>query len=383
MKILPVGMAAAIIWSTMVISPVAEAFVPALHPGKIKLSHHSLGSYSTLSSSTPTFLLARQCQSRMFYRCERRPQASSRLLPLMAAAAPTLDELVAKIQAAGAIRKGPEKLFKAIKKANGAQVVLAEFAREGTARHKLETISLAFRRNNAAAIIVDTACPYEGGEDDLREIVAEQRAAKGKFPGPTGVVWRGNVKDLQSVARAAMAGASGVALPAENMSKELLTQMIHACHALDMEAFVEVTDQEHIGTAVAAGARVICIRFTSKAVASFLNYAQVQLRPDIPAECAAVATIMGRQQGSEAQEAQQVLQQGKFDGVLLSNFVSDALQPLVDRYIAYVFKEVLTKRSEVFKINEMHSVHGSAAVGWGAGAGREPPPGFGGGGTHV
>ena len=45
---------------------------------------------------------------------------------------------------------------------------------------------------------------------------------------------------MNSVAKAALAGASGVALAAEELSDETLVELIHACHALDMEPFVEV-----------------------------------------------------------------------------------------------------------------------------------------------
>jgi indole-3-glycerol phosphate synthase len=44
-----------------------------------------------------------------------------------------------------------------------------------------------------------------------------------------------------SIAKAALAGASGVALPAEQLSEETLAELIHACYALDMEPFVEVS----------------------------------------------------------------------------------------------------------------------------------------------
>ncbi len=45
---------------------------------------------------------------------------------------------------------------------------------------------------------------------------------------------------MNGIAKAALAGASGVALPAEDLSEETLAELVHACHALDMEPFVEV-----------------------------------------------------------------------------------------------------------------------------------------------
>ena len=50
----------------------------------------------------------------------------------------------------------------------------------------------------------------------------------------------GLAQDVSGVARAALAGAAGVALPAEQLSEEVLAELIHACHALDLEPFVEV-----------------------------------------------------------------------------------------------------------------------------------------------
>uniref|UniRef100_A0A7S0ME54 indole-3-glycerol-phosphate synthase n=1 Tax=Cryptomonas curvata TaxID=233186 RepID=A0A7S0ME54_9CRYP len=297
----------------------------------------------------------------------------------------TIESLIEKVKSTPVASKGPDKIFRAIKKANGAPSVCVEYSREPAGqRQKVDFISLTFRRSKAAAIIVDTALPYEGGEQDFADFVKEQKTAKGNFPGPASIVWRGKIKDVDSIAKAALAGASGVALPAEELSEETLAELVHACHALDMEPFVEISDKKHVSAAVAAGARIICIRFTSNAVASFLNYAQIQLRSDIPKECAAVATIAGRQRGLEIEQAQQVLQQGKFDGVLMANFITDAADSMADRYAAYVMREVLSKRSEAFRITEVRGSGGPAsAYGWGAGAGKMPPPGFSGEGTHA
>jgi hypothetical protein len=145
--------------------------------------------------------------------------------------------------------------------------VCVEYSREAAGpRQKIDLISLTFRRSKAAAIIVDTALPYEDGEQDFADFIKEQKTAKGNFPGPASLVWRGKIKvssvliaalrsrhckdseltyffgpqDVNSIAKAALAGASGVALPAEELSEETLAELVHACHALDMEPFVEV-----------------------------------------------------------------------------------------------------------------------------------------------
>ncbi len=53
------------------------------------------------------------------------------------------------------------------------------------------------------------------------------------------------------------------------------------------------------------------------------------------------------------------------------------------RYAAYVMREVLSKRSEQFRITEVRGSAGPSAYGWGAGAGKMPPPGFAGEGSHA
>jgi hypothetical protein len=48
-------------------------------------------------------------------------------------------------------------------------------------------------------------------------------------------------------------------------------------------------------------------------------------------------------------------------------------------------REVLSKRSEQFRITEVRGAGsaGPSSYGWGAGAGKMPPPGFAGEGSHA
>ena len=94
----------------------------------------------------------------------------------------TIESLIEKVKNTAPQSKIPDKIFKSIKKPNGAPTVCSvatlcnserdscmqvsvEFSRTpGSPRQKVESISLAFRRNKAAVIVVDTQYPYEGGD---------------------------------------------------------------------------------------------------------------------------------------------------------------------------------------------------------------------------
>jgi hypothetical protein len=63
---------------------------------------------------------------------------------------------------------------------------------------------------------------------------------------------------VNSIAKASLAGASGVALPAEELSEATLAELVHACHALDMEPFVEVINAGHTRSSLFAIQLLFC-----------------------------------------------------------------------------------------------------------------------------
>ena len=149
-----------------------------------------------------------------------------------------MDALVKKVEGdSGA--KPPTRLAKALKKPTGAPTFVVEFARDkGLAPHKVDDASLMMRRSKVAMIIVDTSVDDQGPVD-VESFVKEQATAKGNFPGPAGIVWRGNIKTIEDVARAAAYGCQGVAISFEDAG-EKAEELIKACFAVDVEAVVEV-----------------------------------------------------------------------------------------------------------------------------------------------
>lgn len=294
------------------------------------------------------------------------------------AAAVDVEKLIEKAKSAKN-PKAPKRIYKAVKKKSGAHSILLEFSRdEEVPEHKLDEISLNFRRGNVAAIVVDTT--PEGGEEDLAKFVHEQQFwGANEFPGPCPVIWRGNVKGLETVAKASAAGAQGITIPVSDFEDgESLTELVRGCHALGMEAVVEVNDAAQITTAVDAGATTVCVRFESNVGASFLSYAAKALLPDIPDKIASLAAVKGRQGGPELEQTGVLVNEG-FNGVLLTDFVGDCRDSSSIRYTKYILYMLASKRSKNLQINELKA----GSYGYGAGAGFTHPSGWGGEGTHL
>lgn len=268
-----------------------------------------------------------------------------------------------KVASSGAA-SSPNKIAKILRKASGAPTFSVEYARDPKIpHHKIETGSLELRRAKCSLIFVDIS--VENGELDLEEFVKEQATAKGNFPGSTPIIWRGNIKTPESVARAAAAGCQGVAITfveAQDNAEEL----IKAAFALGLEAIVEVQEKVEVERAIAAGATIIQVRFQSDAVESFKAFAGITLKKDIPKEIVALATVAGRQGGGEMNYANQMIKAG-FNSVVFSKMMTEDKQE-IQRYVKYILSTMMSKRSSTIKINENKGGVGDISIpqGWGS-----------------
>ena len=135
-------------------------------------------------------------------------------------------------------KRGP--VAKALKKPTGALTVSFEFSK--TAEHTLSelaltTLSMQLRKNKAAAV-------WTADLDSLAGFAAEQKTARGNFPGPLPVIYNGDTAQLDA---AATAGASAVVLNAGDLDKA------EAVSKLGMEIVWSVASEDDVGPIVDAG----------------------------------------------------------------------------------------------------------------------------------
>lgn len=101
---------------------------------------------------------------------------------------------------------------KALQKATGALTVSVEFAKakdKELSELELTTLSMQLRKFKTASV-------WTADLELLSRIAAEQKSAKGNFPGPCPVIFNGDSSDLEA---AAAAGAGGVVLGAGEQDK--------------------------------------------------------------------------------------------------------------------------------------------------------------------
>ena len=276
--------------------------------------------------------------------------------------------------------KPPQVIFKALKKKTGVKSLSFEYKRkagiDANTQFDIDLVSHPLRVDcKAGMLMLDSMDGSdEATAEDIAKFVKEQQTAKGKFPGPVPVVWRKNMQTVEDVALAKAIGCSGVTLVADQLDDQQMAQLVQACHALKMEALVEVTDKEQIERALAAGAQCLNVRFSSEAVASFLTFATKALEPDLvkatsTANVACVATVAARQGGDELSQAQAILALKGFHGVLFSGAVFDASQKDNIPYLRYLTDVLTNKRSTKIVINEKKATDGGynrgAVQGWG------------------
>jgi indole-3-glycerol phosphate synthase len=184
----------------------------------------------------------------------------------------------------------PGPLQQALTKRKGTITVIAEFKRRndqcetGFIREDIfapELLSPMFREYGVSAIAV-LACPRMGGCDynDLQQFVQEQSRAKYEVPGPVMIINSDLIVDELQVARTKACGASACVITysvvitstttqsaegepeSEQTLKEdtsLLTTLLKACKAVDIEAIVAVSTHQQAQKAIDLGARILCV----------------------------------------------------------------------------------------------------------------------------
>jgi hypothetical protein len=275
-----------------------------------------------------------------------------------------IDKLVEKI-ASTPDAKSPGKLKKVLKKPSKAPTFSIEFARDPKIpHHKVETGSLEIRRAKVALLFVDTSVDADGPAD-VEAFIKEQATAKTDFPGSVPVIWRGNVRSVEDVARAAAAGCAGVSITFVEAGDKV-EELIKAAFAVGIEPIVEVQEKAEVERAVAAGAAIVQVRFQSAAVESFKAFAATSLFKELPEDVLSLASVAGRMGGGEMSIAQQMMKVG-YNSIVFTGMMTEDNQAL-QRYVKYIMAMMTSKRSSTIKINEAKAGNlGDISVpqGWG------------------
>lgn len=259
-----------------------------------------------------------------------------------------IDELVKKI-ASTPDAKSPGKLHKVLKKPSKAPTFSIEFARDPKIpHHKVDTGSLEIRRAKVALLFVDTSVDADGPAD-VEAFVKEQATAKSDFPGSVPVIWRGNVRTTEDVAKAAAAGCQGVSITFVEAADNV-EELVKAAFAVGIEPIVEVQEKAEVERAVAAGATIVQVRFQSAAVESFKAFAATSLFKEMPANVLSLASVAGRMGGGEMAIAQQMMRVG-YSSIVFTSMMTEDKQDL-QRYVKYIMSMMTSKRSATIKINE-------------------------------
>lgn len=199
--------------------------------------------------------------------------------------------------------------------------------------HRIDPYSFEARRSKAAVIVINAGIEF--GDEDVAKFVKEQNSAKGNFPGPVPIVYRGVDVTKDTVLKAKELGVDGLALRGDQFDEAALTEIISELYKVNIEPFMEISDVSQIPIAVNAGARTMCVRFETDMMPKFLTKATLQMRDDIPKDCVAVGTVKARQGGAEIEQIRSLSDAG-FHGVLLSQMVSDANEETALPYMKYI-----------------------------------------------
>jgi indole-3-glycerol phosphate synthase len=139
----------------------------------------------------------------------------------------------------------------------------------------------AYHRGGAAAISVLTEPRHFGGSP------ADLEAARGAVPIPL-LKKDFHVDEVQIVEARAL-GASAVLLIARALDPEALPALVRAANAWRVEPLVEIRDEEELGRALAAGARVIGINNRNLETLEIDAATCDRLLPLVPADRVAIA----------------------------------------------------------------------------------------------
>eukprot|EP00611_Tribonema_gayanum_P015078 TRINITY_DN267_c0_g1_i1.p1 TRINITY_DN267_c0_g1~~TRINITY_DN267_c0_g1_i1.p1 ORF type:complete len:358 (-),score=97.98 TRINITY_DN267_c0_g1_i1:206-1279(-) len=168
-------------------------------------------------------------------------------------------------QEGAAAKARPSVVTPVLRKMPGTLSVVAEYRRNlrsGFIASILEPelLSPMFRDGGASAVAIALDRNSGGCTDaDVAAVIKEQSIAIGDFPGALPVITRDLVVDEFQVAHAKNLGAIGVTISMGLVGPERAAELVDFTGALDMEAIVQVTNQEEVEAALQLGATILSV----------------------------------------------------------------------------------------------------------------------------
>lgn len=164
-----------------------------------------------------------------------------------------------------ALVAGP--LQQALTRRKGTITVIAEYKRKlaesGYVKDTVldpDILSPEFREFGAAGIAVMAdermgGCTYQ----DLKVFVEDQRRAKLQVPGPVPVINNDLIVDELQIAQSAAYGCKAIVLTLNVVGDELLSKLLRAARAVELESIVAVSTKEEAQRAIDLGATMISV----------------------------------------------------------------------------------------------------------------------------
>ena len=245
---------------------------------------------------------------------------------------------------AASVFKGP--LLKAFNKPSGALAIAVEY--EPTKELSvidLEWLSLELRKSKACAIFTKSSIPI---------LAAEQRKAKGNFPGPVPIVSTAISASKSDVDSAKSSGASGIILRPWSDTVAVppsISDLADYAASQMIETLWEVGTAEQAKSAVAAGASILFLTPEAAEAAASDSAAALAWR-EVAGGAAAVAPLRAMQAGNaEAAAAAALRAAGAAGAVVLSGAcVGDGEDA---EYARWAVEALSSKASREFRITGM------------------------------
>ena len=217
-------------------------------------------------------------------------------------------------------RQAPPRGFAAAVKAAPHLAVIAEIKRrspsKGDLNASLDPAAMArgYQAGGASCISVLTDAPHFGGS------VGDLQAARGACDLP--VIRKDFTVDARDICDARIMGADCVLLIAAALTARQIGEFLDVARQVDIDALVEVHDEEELATALGAGARMIGVNQRDLVTFAVDHERAVRMGPLIPADCVRVA-----ESGVRGRDDALSLRRAGYDAVLVGEHLVTAADP--------------------------------------------------------
>lgn len=193
---------------------------------------------------------------------------------------------------------------------------------------QLMQLSAACRELGAAALLL------KGGEQQVAPVVAEQRKARGGFPGPCPVIHDARAAAPASVDASAALGVQAVTVAAR-LSEAELQDVLGSCREADVSPVVIVENEEQLQQAVSLKVGIVLL----------MGEWALGVR-DVPEGMLAISQVQAMQPGAQEITSARGLGEGQVSAVALCG---GSQESDFDRYLKWVITQIRSKTSSEFR----------------------------------